>query len=108
MTAPSADADLLPPHFTLAVTCRLLNCSRDLLADALACGVARLAPCATCRQKIGRADVEKLLGRPLSSEDVLRAWKAGEPRRQANARHYANRKRRVALALELTPMRGRA
>jgi hypothetical protein len=103
--------DLIPSHFTPAVACRLLSCSGAFLTDAIARGVIRLEPCAILRQRISRADIEKLLGRPLTPEDVLSAWKAGEPRRQANSRYYANRKRRVALSaamLELMPARGTA
>jgi hypothetical protein len=87
--------DLIPSHFTPAVACRLLRCSSAFLTDAIARGVIRLEPCATMRQKISRADVEKLLGRLLTAEDVLRAWAAGEPRRQANSRYYLNKKRRA-------------
>jgi hypothetical protein len=107
MAAP----DLLPSHFTPATTCRLLNCSSELLVEAISRGVIRLEPCALLRQRISRADVEKLLGRPLTPEDVLRAWQAAEPRRQANARYYANKKRGVVLSpamLELMPVQGTA
>jgi hypothetical protein len=79
--------------------------------DAIASGVIRLEPYATLRQKIARCDVEKLLGRPLTPQDLLRAWAAAEPRRQANARYYANKKRRVVLSramLELVPVQGSA
>ena len=106
MAAPPLPNDLIPSHFTPTVACRLLNCNSELLVEAIASGVIRLEPCATLRQKIARCDVEKLLGRPLTPEDVLRAWKAGEPRRRANARYYANKKRRVVLSramLELMP-----
>jgi hypothetical protein len=109
--APPFRDDLIPSHFTPAVACLLLNCNSSLLVDAIAHGVIRLEPCAILRQRINRADIEKLLGRLLTPEDVLSAWKAGEPRRQANARYYANKKRRVALSaamLELIPVRGTA
>jgi hypothetical protein len=111
MTALTIDDDLIPSHFTPAVVCRLLNCSSALLVDGIDRGVIRLEPCATLRHKIGRADVEKLLGRSLTPEDVVRAWKAGEARRQANSKYYSNRKLRVALSpatLELMPMQGSA
>jgi hypothetical protein len=111
MTSPTIDDHLIPSHFTPAVVCRLLNCSSALLVDAIDRGVICLKPCATHRHKIGRADVEKLLGRRLTADDVLRAWKAGEPRRQANARYYANRKRGVVLSpamLERISVQGRA
>jgi hypothetical protein len=101
----------MPSYFTPAVACRLLNCSSALLVDTISRGVVRLEPCATMRTKISRADVEKLLGRPLTPEDVLRAWQAGEPRRQANARYYANKKRGAAAGramLELIPAQGTA
>jgi hypothetical protein len=90
--APPFPDDLIPSHFTPAVACRLLNCSSALLVDAISRGVIRLEPCATLRTKISRAGIEKLLGRPLTPEDVLRAWKSSEPRRQANARYYVNKK----------------
>ena len=102
---------LIPSHFTPAIACRILNCSSVLLVDAISRGVVRLEPCATMRTKISRADIEKLLGRPLTPEDVLSAWKAGEPRRKANARYYSNKKRRVVLSramLELLPVQGSA
>jgi hypothetical protein len=111
MTAPPDTDDLIPSHFTPAVTCRLLNCSSELLVDAISRGVICLEPCATLRHKIGRAAVEKLLGRPLTPEDVLRARKSGEPRRQVNARYYSNKKRGVVLSpatLDLMPAQGRA
>jgi hypothetical protein len=54
-------------------------------------GVIPLSPCAVLRTKISREAVEKLLGRALSLEDVAAAWKAGEPRRRANAKFYAKR-----------------
>jgi hypothetical protein len=87
-----------------------LNCSGELLADAIFCGVIRME-CATCRPQVPRADIERLLGRALTNEDVLRAWNAGEPRRRANARYYANKKRGVVLRpamLDLMPVQGTA
>jgi hypothetical protein len=112
LTAPTIDDDLIPSHFTPAVVCRLLNCSSALLVDAIDRGVIRLEPCAILRQKIRRAAVEKLLGRRLTPEDVLRAWAAGEARRKANSKYYLSKKakgRNLGLAaLELLPAKGTA
>jgi hypothetical protein len=82
-------SDLIPSHFSPANVCHLLACTREFLADAMARGVLTLETCIEARHKISRAQVERLLGRVLTPEDVLSAWKAGEARRKANARYYA-------------------
>jgi hypothetical protein len=109
--APHDRQDLIPSYFSPAVACRLLHCSSELLVDAISKGVISLEPCAVLRTKISRGAVEKLLGRALTLEDVAAAWNAGEPRRRANARYYANKKRGVVLRpamLELMPVKGTA
>jgi len=108
MTAPPLDDNLIPSHFALAVACRMLHCTRDLLGDAIASGVIILEPCGR-RPQVARAEIEKLLGRKLTAEDVLRALR--DPRRRTNAKYYANRKLRVQLRpamLELMPVKGTA
>jgi hypothetical protein len=93
-TGRMAAPDLLPDYLTPSVACRILHCTSAFLVDAIGKGVLSLLPCAQLRQKISRADVERLLERDLTAEDLLAAWKAGEPRRKANARHYLKRRDR--------------
>jgi hypothetical protein len=50
------------------------------------------------RPMIGRMDVERLLGRPMTNEDVATAWARGATRRQINRRHYLKRLAREAGA----------
>jgi hypothetical protein len=87
-------AELLPEYLSPSIACHILRCTSEFLVDAVARGVLSLLPGAVLRTKIARKDLERLLNRPLTAEDLLSAWKAGEPRRKANARHYLKRRAR--------------
>jgi hypothetical protein len=64
-----------------------LKCSAEFLLDAIANRVIEVVPGAA-RASVRRGDVEKLLGRPLTLEDLQNAWRAGDSRRQANKKYY--------------------
>jgi len=92
--------DLVPDAFTPAVACRILNCDRAFLEDLLARGVIHMdIVTSVSRPVIGRTDVERLLGRPITTEDVAQAWRRGDGRRQINKRYYI--KRLLAKAAQL-------
>src|SRR5690242_13564405 len=76
----------IPARLTPATVCRILNCSPAVLLNAIRGRVIEIIPAA--RASIRRADVERILGRNLTLEDLEGAWRAGDQRRQVNKRYY--------------------
>jgi hypothetical protein len=85
--------DLLPPRFSAPISARLLRTTPEALAKLRRAGAIH-AETRPPRAHYSRAELERVLGRGLTIEEWLRAWKAEKPRRDANRRY--NAKRRVA------------
>ena len=84
---------------TPAVARRILGCSQNFLEQQIANGLMPLHPASLCRPLLSRDGVERLLGRELTADDIVTAWRRGGSRRQINKRYYI--KRLLAKAAQL-------
>jgi hypothetical protein len=93
-------ACLIPFSFTTLTTCHILQCSSEFLIDALRGGQLHLQPDSNprVRQRIAREEIEALLGREITIEDIARAHAATAARRESNRRHYEKRRARKGRA----------